>query len=44
MEDKSILLNTLLTRQINEFNIKRIINFDSREIPTTMETELLQRI
>ena len=34
MEDKSILLNTLLTRQINEFNIKRIINFDSREIPT----------
>ena len=29
--NKSILLNTLL---INEFNIKRIINFDSREVPT----------
>lgn len=31
--NKSILLNTLLPRQINEFDIKRIINFDSREIP-----------
>ncbi len=34
IEDKSIILNTLLARQINEFNIKRIINFDSREVPT----------
>ena len=33
IEDRSILLNTLLARQINEFNINRIINFDSREIP-----------
>ena len=33
IEGKSILLNTLLARQINEFNIKRIINFDSREVP-----------
>ncbi len=33
IENRSILLNTLLARQINEFNIKRIINFDSREIP-----------
>ena len=32
--NKSILLNTLLAKQINEFNIKRIINFDSREVPT----------
>ncbi len=34
IEDKSIILNTLLARQINEFDIKRIINFDSREVPT----------
>lgn len=33
IENRSMLLNTLLARQINEFNIKRIINFDSREIP-----------
>ena len=34
IEGKSIILNTLLARQINEFDIKRIINFDSREIPS----------
>lgn len=33
IEDKSTILNTLLARQVNGFNIKRIINFDSREVP-----------
>ena len=33
IENRPILLNTLLARQINEFNIKKVINFDSREIP-----------
>ncbi len=32
LENRSILLNTLLTKNINDFNIKRIINFDCREV------------
>ncbi|MEG0180435.1 MAG: transcription-repair coupling factor [Terrisporobacter sp.] len=34
IEGKSIILNTLLAKQINEFTIKRIINFDCREVPS----------
>lgn len=34
IDGKSIILNTLLARQINEFTIKRIVNFDCREVPS----------
>ena len=34
VSDKKLVLNTLLPKPINDFNIKSIVNFESREIPT----------
>jgi len=33
-EGRKLVLNTLLPKPINDFNVKSIINFDSREVPT----------
>ena len=32
--DKKLVLNTLLPKSINDFNVKSIVNFEAREIPT----------
>ncbi|MGL4912998.1 MAG: transcription-repair coupling factor [Romboutsia sp.] len=32
--DKKLVLNTLLPKPINDFNVKSIVNFEAREIPT----------
>ena len=34
VKDKSVVLNSLLPKSINNFSIKSIINFESREVPT----------
>lgn len=33
-EGRKLVLNTLLPKPINDFNVKSIVNFDSREVPT----------
>ncbi|MBP3928746.1 MAG: transcription-repair coupling factor, partial [Peptostreptococcaceae bacterium] len=33
IEDKKIILNMILPKSINEFNVKSIVNFECREIP-----------
>ena len=33
-EGRKIVLNTLLSKPVNDFNVKYIVNFDSREVPT----------
>ena len=33
-DDRKLVLNTLLPKPINDFNVKSIVNFDSREVPT----------
>lgn len=32
--DKKLIINTLLPKPINDFNIKSVVNFEAREIPT----------
>lgn len=34
VEEKKLILNMLLTKDVKEFNIGSIVNFESREIPT----------
>ncbi|WP_270942880.1 transcription-repair coupling factor [Romboutsia lituseburensis] len=34
INDKKLVLNTLIPKQINDFNINSVINFEAREIPT----------
>lgn len=34
LKGRKLILNTLLTKAVNNFNVKKIVNFECREVPT----------
>ncbi|MDR0880518.1 MAG: transcription-repair coupling factor [Clostridioides sp.] len=34
LKDRKVIVNTLLTKSVNRFEVRKIVNFDCREVPT----------